>query len=516
MKPGSWKRADEPGFLAHALTLSAAYGPGPWPQDDLPDEPPRTGDGPFFASGALDGIRTHHASSDRDAAAVGEVAGLMETLARAPDPGTMARLHDLLADTPALSIADDLVTELHRRQVPAGGLHAVGRELAEYGTRREAVKLGIVLVGACGDEHDRDLLLLLGALEEFTLYAVVALLRSQPDGERAVYELARRVDGWGRIHAVERLRDTGDPEIRDWLLREGWRNGVMNEYLAPIAAQHLYEALLDPDDPDDDLVAAAADVLATLVDGEGGPSSGISSYPDAIPALARLATLVATAEPTLALVNDMLTITAYLRRDDLRWPELDVRTLRRHYEALAARADWREPVLARLAEPGGADFGAALNVAGRLGLRAVPQALAHLRAAPDDDYSWYTAIRMADHEEAAQVAEAAAELLPLAALTTGPGRDLGIGPEYSAEMCLELVVGGLEDHPGVGTRLLAVALRNRVVRLRWGALRVLTAWDAVPGELLDVLRAAAEAEPEQELRRELRAFVASGRVTPPG
>jgi len=81
------------------------------------------------------------------------------------------------------------------------------------------VAAGIVLLGLAGDARDRELLLLLGTLEELTLYAAVALQRSQPDRDQAIYALARRVDGWGRIQAVEQLRGTQDPEIRAWLLR---------------------------------------------------------------------------------------------------------------------------------------------------------------------------------------------------------------------------------------------------------------------------------------------------------
>ena len=78
---------------------------------------------------------------------------------------------------------------------------------------------------AGGDHRDRELLLLLGSLEDLTLYAAVALTRSQPDSDQALFDLARRVAGWGRIHAVGRLAGTQDPQIKAWLLRHGFRKG---------------------------------------------------------------------------------------------------------------------------------------------------------------------------------------------------------------------------------------------------------------------------------------------------
>jgi len=64
--------------------------------------------------------------------------------------------------------------------------------------------------------------------------------------------MAKHVTGWGRVHLVERLAKTEDAEIKEWLLREGFRNSVMYEYLAYIAAttgglnDALHQLIQDP------------------------------------------------------------------------------------------------------------------------------------------------------------------------------------------------------------------------------------------------------------------------------
>src|SRR5258708_7530826 len=63
-----------------------------------------------------------------------------------------------------------------------------------------------------------------------------AISNCQAEPDRVLWSLAGSVEGWGRIHAVERLQGTDDEEIRDWMVRHGFRNTVMNEYLAWIAA----------------------------------------------------------------------------------------------------------------------------------------------------------------------------------------------------------------------------------------------------------------------------------------
>jgi hypothetical protein len=159
-----------------------------------------------MTSVVLAGVRTHHFGIASEPAAVREVVDLLEAVVSAsPGPASLARLHEVLARQSAVDVADDLVRELRARGLPHEPLRGVARHLTEYGSARKTVKLGIVVLGECGDERDRELLLLLGACEELTLYAVVALMKTQPDRQRAVYELARRVKGWGRIDWWERI-----------------------------------------------------------------------------------------------------------------------------------------------------------------------------------------------------------------------------------------------------------------------------------------------------------------------
>jgi hypothetical protein len=51
-----------------------------------------------------------------------------------------------------------------------------------------------------------------------------------------LWSLAKSVDGWGRIQSVERLKKTERDDIQDWLVRDGFRNQVMDECRTPIRA----------------------------------------------------------------------------------------------------------------------------------------------------------------------------------------------------------------------------------------------------------------------------------------
>ena len=101
--------------------------------------------------------------------------------------------------------------------------------------------------------------------------------RSSDEPDVVLWELAKTVDGWGRIHIVERLAETERPEIKDWLLREGYRNSIMYEYLAYTCATagNLLTAL-SGEHVDRDLLTSAGDIIQALI--SGGPAEDMDGY----------------------------------------------------------------------------------------------------------------------------------------------------------------------------------------------------------------------------------------------
>lgn len=78
---------------------------------------------------------------------------------------------------------------------------------------------------------------------------------------------------------------------------------------------------------------------------------------------------------------------------------------------------------------------------------------------------------------------------------------------------LLVIVHALVDKPGVGERLIAVALRSPLIRVRRGALRVLAAWgDKLGDEPREWLVAAAAVEPDEELAADMHKVLAGQRL----
>ena len=504
---GAWRLPEaadaQSTFFSHALALAALHGPGPWPDGGypLPDEDPAREQ--LMVGSVLDGVRTHHFGSAPDPDAAARIADLVADLVTGPpSQSACAGLHAALAGQPTLQVADGLGGQVRRRGLPADRVRAVGRWLAEYGTRRDAVAGGIVLLGVAGDRRDRDLLLLLGALEDLTLYAVVALARTQPDPDRAVLAMARRVAAWGRIQAVERLKGTSDPQIRGWLLREGFRNEVMNEYLAHLAATtgDLYTAMLDPE-PDEALLDGAGGIIDALC-AVGGPAKDIRDYPDGPAVIGRYLTLVRDRAPSLARAAIVLGLGDFLESGEaagLDWGSGSRDELRDACRVLARRPSWRAVVEGALADPDLAAFRRALWPAAQLGIPTRHRVRARLRTDPFDGYLWQSLLEDCPDAEIDDLITLAQELLPVSELAAGPASSHGIGSGYyPPDHVLDQIVTWLGAYPGRGWILIRTALRNPVIRCRNMAIRTLARWPAhaVPAGAAAAVRDALQAEPE--------------------
>jgi hypothetical protein len=468
---------------------------------------PASPDRGLVSDAVMDGIRTHHMVRPHDAEALRLAERIHELTRRPTTPDDLTALHDAAAAVSPVTVADDLLRELQRRKSSRRRLRDLGRWLASHGTRRGAVAIGIVLLGSAGDHRDRDLLLRLGATEDLTLYAVVALRATQPDPEQAIFDLARQVTGWGRIHAVERLAGTTDEQIRAWLLREGWRNDVHNQYLAGIAATTggLADALA-ADSIDEELLDGAGGILLAMAD--PGPARDLTGYPDGPMVIERYLHHAGRHRPGLrriGVVARLLRLVDSPAAGSLPWaPRQRVRT-QAQAAALTSRVEWRALVEDGLNSDDPDEFRRVLWPAEQLGIRFPDALVRQLRRDPYEISLWFSLVD--EHDDIDLVIRVATELLPLAELA-GPAPG---GPALrEAGDVLDVIVSRLDTHPGKGWPLVRTALRNAGVRNRNMALNVLEAWTAgaIPAEGWSIVRETIPGEPDPRVGSRLREVLA--------
>ena len=461
-----------------------------------------------WVPGAMDGVFGHHGGPGSDAQdRATEVAEQLSGAARRPSKRNLGRLYDAVCGDDVLPIVDRVVERVAQLGVDRHALHQLGRWLATSGADRGAVKMGIALLGATGLDGDVDVVQVLGRHEEFTLYAAVAIVNGAQNWEAELWALGRAVEGWGRIHCVERLAATQDPQIREWILREGFQNSIMNEYLAYIAATTggLKDAL-HRDEVDRSLLTAAGEILEALV--TGGPAEDMDDYADGADAVEAYLTLMRTRAES---VEDFLAVATIKRfldqpegwddRASRGWSATRRDAFERQCAATLSAPEWDDRIRVGLMSDDQAEFWRADTAAGERGIDTFDIQVAKIRRDPLGG-PWFRAWQQAGNDRPELLASLARQLLPLDEIPTGPSDALGVGPDWRPHAALDWTLQALRDHVGVGPDLVLIGLQSPVVRNRNMSLNVLKRWppQTWPAGARDLAERLAMTDPSEQTR----------------
>jgi hypothetical protein len=485
---------------------------------NLPEQSKRDENKIGWTAGALDGVTSHHLfdpEGDEQQQRITEVVRALEALLKRATEENLSNLYAIVQKEPLISSAEDLQKVIRAKLLNRykSRIRETGRYLTTRADDRENVKLGILLIELSGDESDRLAMELLATHDEFTLYAAVALTHLVSDPEQILWDVAKRVHGWGRVQVVERLNGTQNRDIQAWMLREGFRNNVMDEYLAGICAKtgKLHEAL-KPAHVDDALLDGAADILKALV--LGGPADSIDDYPHAPEAVRRYLEHAADA-PDLSLAH-LLCIArlkhfvsnedGWEQRLSLGWTAEMREMARVMCSDLIDCPEWKDKVFRGLKSEANQVFYQADSAAQQLGISTREIHFDKVRAAPLTSFSWYRLLQQTDEAQIAEVLDFAARALPLEEIATGPADSLGFGERYEAHRALDWILQDLKRFPERGWNFLRTGIQSPVTRNRNMALNAILEWPraAWPEDAEWLLRGALQSEPNGNLRERLK------------
>jgi hypothetical protein len=484
----------------------------------LPDETKAMSGELRWAGGAMDGIFGGTGASDRGEEKGTEIAALFVKASKRPSKRNLTMLYESVSDHSVIGYVDPMIEKLVELGPNRADLHALGRWLATTASDRGAVKVGIAILGVTGLASDVDVVRVLGAHDEFTLFAAVAITNGLADPGPELWALARAVDGWGRIQCVRRLRDTREPDIREWILREGFRNSIMDEELAFIAATTggLLDALTETE-PDRELLTSAAEILEALV--AGGPAEDLDDYDEGADAVEAFLGHMETRAETLGDFHAVAAIRRYLVQES-GWDERSLRgwtaSRRDAFEVMCAeildRDEWDDRIAVGLLSDDPAEFWRAEQAARHRGIDTFEVHVAKIREAPLGT-AWFQAWKQADRGRAQFLVELAYELLPLDRIATGPANSLGLGPEWGPHSALDWTLQAIRDHEAIGSGLVLVGLESPMVRNRNMSLNVLKTWSipAWPAGARELAEGLVHADPNEKTR-ELAAEVLRGRT----
>ena len=231
-----------------------------------------------WADGALDGVGIYHMGAPKITEEHLQI--IADAFSMLDDHEKVkARMRDFFSQVVPLRGIDAIQNYIfdHTDILPASKVYQLAVDCLS-GSEIDLVKLGFILTEIFSEPDDalKDMIRTLGLSDEFTIFAVFNMQRWQ-NGNDEIFALARKVHGWGRIHAVERLNPETQ-EMKDWLLAEGIENNVVQAYSALDVYQKTEIAALLKTEVTDTQLNQIARVLLAMFD--EGPVRGISALPE--------------------------------------------------------------------------------------------------------------------------------------------------------------------------------------------------------------------------------------------
>ncbi len=482
--------------------IKAALGPdGTLPEDfSICD---RNQNGLNFADGALDGMVRYQWGPSQGQ----DIGGLTRALELASKEEYSKAAEAMAAYFSAggvmLPMIDDLQQWIYDNPqvLSPEALGAFALSYIKEGHSIEGVKFALAVLETLDvepEEEFREIITTLAASEEFTLFCLF-IISTWPDGTEVIFELAKKLHGWGRIHAVSMLRPENE-EMQDWMLHEGWKNDIMPDYtaMACIRRGGLLKVLEQEKIDADEYKNAQTLINAGSTVGD-------------IPSLKKYKQM-----------GNLLS--AYLHHSVVHASDIEdyssVLHLKSFVEAPEVIFDEKEQIieqcnkllssekclqLARSAVENGADY----EFARALGLPYAEAAYKKLESDFDNSYDLVDLL-FPDKKYVDEVISICERRLPLSDMVVDEADELDGAEENPQYGILSYVVQALKDTPGKGENLICCSLKSPVTGCRNIALNTIEAWrkkdvqiSSRVKELLEWLKAV---EPDEGTRRRLEHF----------
>jgi hypothetical protein len=486
--------------------------------DKLPDDNIRFKEGEMrWVAGGMDGAFGHHGGGNKNVKQSKKIAHLLKAISRSGKEFAKVKLYKILQDDSLMDYIDKALEEAIALHIsPDPYLHSFARFLAKESPDRGPVKFGIALLGIVRDPKDKPVITLLGKHDEFTLFSAVALTNMSEDPEMELYHLAQCVDGWGRIHLVERLKGTANKRIKEWMILNGYKNNIMYEYLAFICAQtgNLKKAL-DVKSLDKGLFDSSGDLIEALI--SGGPARDISDYEDAADVISMYLHHFTDQPKDLKHYLVLHAIKDYLSSDNWDveerksngWQPGMREQVLTSLDTLLGDSEWRSIAEKGLQSSDAMVFFEAERAARHLGIETWAVNWQRLKENPSDSGRWYHIMSESNTERIDRILSLAESAIPLDIISTGPSDNIGLGPKFNWHFVLDFILQDLNQYPGKGEKFILTGLQSPVIRNRNMALKALAAWDLdIRGKnIREGLERAYEMEPDTDVKERIKKVI---------
>ncbi len=467
----------------------------------------------IWVPGAKDGLACFQRPKEYNTERIDHIVSLLKDISEHRHLSDKVELYWMLAEDQLVPDVDKVLDQLvdqHMYFDPY--VHEFAKWLAFQSPDRGPVKFGIALLGLISDPKDVPAILAIGKHEEFTLFSAVAIDHMKEDPDEDLWQLAQQVHGWGKIQAVTRISATEDPEIKHWLLTEGYQNEIDETYLAyPCAVNgNLKEALAKEQLSSKELIAYGQ-LIQSLIYSDIAQS--MESYEDGVAVTQSFVQHMKQGANILTHFLSLNTIKTFLeneeanwiKRESLGWTDQVKDSLINDITAIMSQDKWRKMVeksRISISDPAYEQINQAALI---LGIDLWERHWKHLKKDPLRPSSWNYAAQYVNEARVEALVSLAESQLPLDKIATGPENRDGWGESYRLHQSLNYLLQILDTFPPNGLELLKVGIQSPIISNRQSVISVLQSWDKThwATDMPLLLKKSLILEPNEPLRMEM-------------
>jgi hypothetical protein len=215
---------------------------------ELPEDfklPPKDPNGIPWADGAMDGVYIYHTvRKEEDIEALKSIVFQISE-GKFEEAQTNLDKLDFSMVSRRSSLLNWIVQE--EEKINLNNLYKFATLQLTTSKNIELIKFCLSVLTLMNIETDKDTIEKVKTLalsDEFTLYCLdilvycLDILVQLEDLNEEIFEIAKKVKGWGRIYIIEYLQATNN-EIKEWILEEGCHNDVLPAYTAYTCAEKI-------------------------------------------------------------------------------------------------------------------------------------------------------------------------------------------------------------------------------------------------------------------------------------
>ena len=429
----------------------------------------------------------------------------------------MGDIYELCMKNLTLSFIDDFTDKISQNNQDLSLLIKMVDYIHTHGSHREPVKFAIELLGMLNlpQEHEVfDNLMILGLSDEFAKFVAMALYRQ--DQNALLLNLAKRTDGWGKIEYIDKFT----PETQEdklWLVTEGFRNDIMDEYLAYECAikADLKNIIQNTKVLHGDLYNGVRDIINALLS-FSSPREDIEDYDDGLFVIQRFVNDSRTNATTLEDLNSIINIYDFvnnaLEDNESKYDKSILQSI--YNDTIYITRDesfhWEDKIKQDPLN------WASLSVANRIDVDIFEELFEHAKN-NIEDAKFYNLVNLSNLDRIKKIVQFAEEELPLNKIATGVSDELGLGSEFNLHMQLNFLLQGLEKFPTeeFGEKLILTALKSPVTNNRNTAMRVLKSakYDVYKNtEILNQIKENIKTDPYKDLIQKYEDFILTSQL----